>query len=385
MTGYFDKMYRNVFAECGYAEAVIEKRIRDDFHTIFFGSDDMRIYHETEDMGYMVDTGNNDVRTEGMSYGMMIAVQMGEKELFDRLWRWTAKYMWLSQGENKGYFGWSASTDGVLNSHGPAPDGEEYFAMALLFASNRWGDGEGVLEYSKHAKSILHACVHKGEDGIGHPMFDPETKLIRFIPNCDFSDPSYHCPHFYELFALWGNIEDKEFFTQAAEASRAYLRKACHPITGLAAEYATYEGLPYNLNNHDLFYSDAYRVAANIALDYAWFGKDPWQVQQANNIQRFFAETVKGNEHLIYAIDGTPVTDMEKLVRQVDGTPTEVLHPLGLLATNAQASLAADGAYRLQFAERLWNSSPRTGNRRYYDNLLYMFAMLALSGKYRIY
>lgn len=36
---------------------------------------------------------------------------------------------------------------------GTAPDGEEYFAMALFLASGRWGDGEGVYEYSRHARS----------------------------------------------------------------------------------------------------------------------------------------------------------------------------------------------------------------------------------------
>lgn len=36
-----------------------------------------------DDKGYMVDTCNTDVRTEGMSYGMMMAVQMDKEEEFD--------------------------------------------------------------------------------------------------------------------------------------------------------------------------------------------------------------------------------------------------------------------------------------------------------------
>lgn len=38
-------------------------------------------------MGYIEDILNNDVRTEGMSYGMMIAVQLDKKTEFDRLWK----------------------------------------------------------------------------------------------------------------------------------------------------------------------------------------------------------------------------------------------------------------------------------------------------------
>jgi len=82
-------------------------------------------------------------------------------------------------------------------SEGAAPDGEEYFTMALFFASHRWGDGEGIYNYSKEACTILRDCIHKGEQpGTGHPMWDPGTKLIKFVANCNFTDASYHLPHF---------------------------------------------------------------------------------------------------------------------------------------------------------------------------------------------
>ena len=100
--------------------------------------EDERIYHPVEDdMGYLTDTGNNDVRTEGMSYGMMMCVQMDRKEEFDRLWKWARTYMYMEEGENKGYFAWSCRTNGEKNAFGPAPDGEEFFAMSLFFASHR--------------------------------------------------------------------------------------------------------------------------------------------------------------------------------------------------------------------------------------------------------
>ena len=374
--------YSNLFTEYGYSEAEVQQRLNSTFNTLFFGSEDQRIYHETgEDMGHLVDTGNMDVRTEGQSYGMMIAVQMNRKDIFDRIWKWTRTFMYLDKGNYRGYFGWSAQPDGKRNSDGPAPDGEEFFAMALLFAGRRWGDGEGIFNYSHEAKSILHEMVHKKRD----PMFDPQTKLIRFIPNCNFTDPSYHLPHFYELFALWGNPEDAEFFRDAARLSREHLRKACHPETGLSSEYAEYDGTPHNRANHNLFYSDAYRTGANIALDYEWFAADEWQCSQADNIQKFFAETVKGSENVVYHIDGTPVTDKNELVHEVDGTPVGVLHPIGLLATLAQSSLASKGKYKENFVRKLWEQPLRTGNRRYYDNLLYFFALLALSGNYRIW
>lgn len=378
--------YPNLFADLGYSQPQIDQRMQHTFDTLFFGAQDQRLFHPAgEDMGYIVDTGNNDVRTEGMSYGMMAAVQMDRKDVFDRLWAWVMQHMYIQHGPNKGYFAWSVSPNGRRNSCGPAPDGEEFFAMALLFAANCWGSSEGLYDYLHHARKLLHMCVHKGEDGNGIAIFNPDSKMIRFAPGLPFTNPSYHLPHFYELFARWGNPQDKSFFQQAAQISRSYLQKACHPVTGLAAEYADEDGTPHNLKNHHNFYSDAYRVAGNIALDWVWFAADPWQQQCADNIQRFFCETANGKEDLVYHIDGTPVTDPAELVCEVDGTPMGVLHPVGLLATNAMASLAAKGAHRLPLVQRFWDTPLRTGPRRYYDNLLYLFAMLALSGNYRIH
>jgi oligosaccharide reducing-end xylanase len=153
-----------------------------------------------------------------MSYGMMMAVQMNDKDVFDRLWRWSLKYMHHDSGKYEDYFAWSCNLDGTRRAEGPAPDGEEYYAMALFFASNRWGDGQPPLDYSAQARIILRACLHKGELS----MWDKETKLIKFIPETPFTDPSYHLPHFYELFALRADEEDRAFWKEAAISSRAF-------------------------------------------------------------------------------------------------------------------------------------------------------------------
>ncbi len=377
-----EKKYRNIFLEAGYAAEEIEIRLRDSFQTIFYGPD--RFYFEVgDDMGYLTDTGNHDVRTEGMSYGMMMCVQMDRKEEFDRIWKWTRTYMYMDRGYHKGYFAWSVNTEGKPNAYGPAPDGEEYFAMALLFASHRWGDGDGIFNYSEQAKEILHTVLHQEDDGRGRNMWDLNNHLIRFIPEKDYTDPSYHLPHFYELFSLWANEEDRGFWEKAAEASREYLKKACHPVTGLCAEYSTFDGVPYDgeqeiYGRHDWYYSDAYRTIAAIGLDHEWFGEErcyDWQTRTAENLQRFFCETVKDQPDAVYSLDGKILKD-------------KALHPVAIIATNAQASLAIPGPLNgnaLACVRKFWETPLRTGERRYYDNCLYFFALLALSGNYRIY
>ena len=380
--------YRNLLAEAGISETEIENRIREAVQ-IFFYDENERIYHEAgEDMGYLVDTGNIDARTEGMSYGMMMCVQLDMQEEFDRIWKWAKTYMFMDEGENEGYFAWSCGLDGTKNAYGPAPDGEEFFAMALFFAAHRWGNKKGIFDYEKEAKTILKACLHKGENGRpGCPMWNHDNHQILFVPGSGHTDPSYHLPHFYELFAKWADEEDRPFWKEAVKASREYLVKACHPETGLCSEYAHFDGTPVSEDlpwgNFGDFFSDAYRTAANIGLDAEWFGEERENAAKLSDIpmrmMKFFGSDLEA-VRCAYHIDGGA---MER----------PVLHPLGLLSTMAQSALCVPYSEKegsdFEIAKKWvlwwWNQPMRKGVRRYYDNCLYLFALLSLSGNYRIY
>ena len=167
---YYTGKYRNRFAEIGIPEEEIEKRKNEIFETIFHGPEGEKFYFEFgDDMAFMEDTGNIDARTEGMSYGRMMCVQMNKQDEFNRLWRWAKKYMYLTEGREAGYFAWSVSPEGVKNADGAAPDGEEFFITALFMASNRWGDGEGILNYRAEAEKLLDDCINKEKRGEGRP------------------------------------------------------------------------------------------------------------------------------------------------------------------------------------------------------------------------
>lgn len=372
--------YRNVLKEAGIDPAQVEKRLLEIRQYFFYGKEEERVYYPVgDDMAYIMDTGNRDVRTEGMSYGMMLCVQLDMRGEFDRLWKWVKTYMWMPDGENEGYFAWSCAVDGTKNADSPAPDGEEFFALALFFASHRWGDGKGIYHYSYEAKEILRACLHKGENGRpGTAMWNKDNYQILFVPGADFTDPSYHLPHFYELFALWAYEEDRAFWERAAFESRRYLVKACHARTGFSAEYAEFDGspmrrkMPWTDDRHDWFFSDSYRTAANIGLDYEWFGKDAGQCSVARAVQEFLLEDGRRNTYHIYEVDGSIAGE-------------SVLHPVAIPATVAMSVLAASTDCSREWIEIFWKLPMRTGDRRYYDNCLYFFAFLALSGNYRIW
>ncbi len=365
------RIYPNMFARIGISDEAVEERLLAAFNTLFFDPDE-KIYRDVDaDSGCMVDTGNMDARTEGMSYGMMMCVQMDRKDLFDRLWQFSMRYMHLPEGPNAGYFAWSTDLTGKHNAEGPAPDGEEYFAMALLLASFRWGDGSGIFAYSEMARDILRHCVRQPAmvPG-GRAMWDEHNHLIRFVPQVDFSDPSYHLPHFYEMFARCADPEDRDFWRKAAAASREYLVQSAHPQTGMSSEYAAYDGSPILMFGKNFsYYSDAYRVAMNIALDTLWCGKRPELAEIVTRLQNF--------------LHGIP---QEKYVAwQIDGTPTDepAMHPVAITAVLAAASIASDSPWAEEYLRQFWQTPLRKGSRRYYDNCLWFFSLLMLGGYYR--
>ena len=87
---YYSNKYDNLFISLlDKKDSAIKAKIDSAFKQLFYGNDyTQRVYYPVkDDMAYIEDTGNKDVRTEGMSYGMMIAVQLNKKTEFDRLWK----------------------------------------------------------------------------------------------------------------------------------------------------------------------------------------------------------------------------------------------------------------------------------------------------------
>ena len=203
-------------------------------------------------------------------------------------------------------------------------------------------------------------------------MWEPANKYIRFVPGMKISDPSYHLPHFYELFALKTDEEDRPFWKRAAEASRQYIARSAHPETGLSPEYADYDGKTVLLFGKPwVYYSDAYRVAENIALDRIWFGGKPELDAVETRLQDFFAKQDMDNLKA-YELDGTPQRE-------------PAMHPTAIKAVLGAASIASSSPARERFLKEFAELPLRRGVRRYYDNCLYFFCLLMLTGNYRIY
>jgi oligosaccharide reducing-end xylanase len=432
---YKTKTYRDLFAEQGHPAAEVRSKIERAFQQLFHGDgQEERIYFETGSnangpLAYILDWANNDARTEGMSYGMMIAVQLNKKREFDALWNWANTYMLITDRKNPsvGYFAWSMSTDGTPRSTGAAPDGEEYFVMALYFAAHRWGNGHGIYNYQAEADTLLRRMRHhpvlaeaspfrihpedppfipphhpwpspnnkaraqeaagKGETvpafhtysetprlvEIG-PMVDEEHFMIRFVPNVDFgfTDASYHLPAFYELWARWGPAEDRSFWAKAADVSRDLFWKITGPETGLTPDRNNFDETQIVGRNGTPtpFGYDSWRSVSNWSVDYSWWRKDPNETVLSDRIQKF--------------LDRQGVSTFSDRY-ELDGKTLSVRHSTGMLATSAVGSLAAtSGPTSKAFIEELWNTPVPAGEQRYYDGMLYLMSMMHCGGMFRI-
>lgn len=374
---YFTGVYKNLFTEVlGKSEAEVQSKIEGLWSHFFTAGSSTSVYYEDgSDRAYIYDTGNQDVRTEGMSYGMMICVQLNHQTEFNKLWRWAKKYMQYQSGDWEGYFAWQCGTDGTVKGTSCAPDGEEYFITALLFAANRWGS-DGEINYNDEAQNILSKIMNKSGNGGVYNMFDASTHLVTFVPyysSAQFSDPSYNLPAFLELWARWSDTNNS-FWAQAALSARTLLQNSCHSTSGLFPDYCTFAGQPTqpSFAGYDTkqYKYDAIRCAMNVGMDFNWFRSDSAaQVAMMTRLCTFFQND--GYTHGYFDWDGSNAT----------GSYSE-----GIAGANGVGCFAlADASLAKTNLQKLWNMSAPTGQWRYYNGMVYFLSMLHVSGNFKIY
>jgi oligosaccharide reducing-end xylanase len=329
--------YANLFVTVsGKTQAESDQKVATAWSTLFNPSGSGTIYFNGPgaDESYVKDIFNNDVRSEGMSYGMIAAVQLDHQTEFDRLWTWVKNHMANGTGEIR----WSCSDSGSGCARGGAPDGEEYMATALIFASHRWGDSTGPakIAYSTEAKWVL--------DLVRTKYFNAQYHLVKFVSSSNNVDPSYVLPAFYEVWACF-DTANAAFWKEAATAGRAYMQKVVdsNGVCPYQASFTATNPQPAN--------ADSLRCVVNLMMDWHLFGKDPWQ--KDTYAPMFGAYSSSRN----------------------NGAAT--------IGCNATLGFALPASSGKPFVDKLWSTAVPSGN--YWDGVLYMLGMLHVSGNFRIW
>ena len=206
-----------------------------------------------------VENGNDTV-SEGIAYGMMIAVYMGDQTPFDQLWRYALRFM-----DGKGLMNWHIRADGSGPAEsGSASDADEDMAWALVMADKQWG-GKGTLQdtYLNYGKGLIQKIWQNDIDHGRGEMLKPGDNWMENKTN-----PSYFAPAYYRVFAKvsgdtnWNKVIDSSYniINQSLTHGNA--------ANGLVPDWCSSNGSPQG----DYKY-DACRTPFRIALDACLFNE----------------------------------------------------------------------------------------------------------------
>jgi hypothetical protein len=248
----------------------------------------------------------NSTVSEGIAYGMQIAVFMDDRELFDELWKY--EQLWVN---GNGLMDWYINAAGTERlGTGGATDADEDMAWALVMADRQWG-GKGSLDkpYLEHAKTLIKAIW---DHEVDHANEDFLLAGDNWQGNLTFN-PSYFAPNEYRVFgevtsdtAGWGRVIDTGY-SILAKSLNAQSKNADN---GLAPAWCDENGAPKTPDNGGAtnYQYDSARIPFRIGLDYCWNGEARAK-DYLTKVSQFFAgvgasEIVDG-----YDLDGNPHPD----------------------------------------------------------------------------
>jgi len=313
----------------------------------------------------------NSTVSEGIAYGMIIAVMLDDQALFDGFWSYARCFL-----NQNGLMNWYIAPDGGKPlGVGGASDADEDMAWALLQADRQWG-GRGSFDeaYLSMAQRLIDAIYQTEVD---HGQW-PDL----FLPGDDWRgrdafNPSYFAPNQYRLFgeatgniAGWQRVIDRGYAvlesclnTANGNRDNGLVPAWCDSTGGPV------EAFPGAMQNYQY---DSARTPFRMAQDWA-YAQEPRARAYLQKTSAFFARI--GAEQLVdgYTLDGHPAPDP----RSPPGNPGSAVF-VGCAAAGAMHDPAyasfVDAAYaRVRTGQLLTRS-------RYYNHCWTVLSLLMLSG-----
>lgn len=313
----------------------------------------------------------NSTVSEGIAYGMLIAVMVDDQPLFDGFFRYALRFANAS-----GLMSWYIAPDGsrALDT-GAATDADEDIAWALLMADRQWG-GRGALSetYLSHAQRQV--------ERIWTFEVDHERFADMLLPGDEWRgrnvfNPSYFAPHQYRLFGeVSGNVSGWERVIERGYAIvEASLNDASgNRENGLVPAWCDDAGRPVAafpgaMTNYQY---DSARLPFRIGQDWAYHGDSRARAYLART-SAFFAGV--GAAQIVdgYTLAGAPAPDP----RAQTPNPGSAVF-VGCAAVGAMH----DEGYRafVDAAYQRVASGQLLARSRYYNHCWTVLSLLMLSG-----
>ncbi len=245
--------------------------------------------------------------SEGIGYGMLIAVYMNDQALFDDLW----KYEQLWPNDKTGLMDWYINAEGTMRlGTGPATDADEDMAFALVMADRQWG-GKGSL-----SASYIDVAKDQITKIWNNEIYQSKLLLPGNWGDWSTINISYFAPAYYRVF---DNVDTDSTHDWPAVIQTVYdtITNALNPASknqsnGLVPAWCSSDGAPnggaFGLNQPTAptnYQYDSCRTPFRIALDWCWFGTSGAR-DYTGKTSAFFGGIGAANIADGYNLDGTP-------------------------------------------------------------------------------
>ena len=208
--------------------------------------------------------GSADVRksgtegvSEGIGYGMILAVAMDDPSTFKKLYK-----SFIKRKNPRGMMKWKFEVCGAVYTENAATDGDLDIAMGLIQADRKWGG------YSTDATRLISAIKQYGTSLCsGMTILRPGDNWGGCQDTVDSRiNPSYFSPGYYLAFASYVPNQ-KTFWQGMIDDSYVLLDKYQTKMNKLFPDWGYVDG-----NVSGSYWYDACRVPWRIATHYAWSG-----------------------------------------------------------------------------------------------------------------
>lgn len=310
--------------------------------------------------------------SEGIGYGMIIAVYMNDQALFDDLWRYYNLHL-----DGNGLMHWYISADGntILGS-GAASDADQDVAWALCMAIYQWGTPTFGGTYQALAQGLITK--------IYNVFVDPTTKALWPWGGAGNTfNVSYFDPAMYRAFAQvsgnpgWLDVVDGcyDLLFASLKAANGNQTNGLVPAWSNAAGDAVpgFAGAPIH------FQYDSCRTPGRIGKDWYFFG-EPRAKQYLDLINSFYVPIGADNITDGYNLNGTERPQYDTLGGGDTGQSAAFVAP----AMMGASCDAANAAFVQTAYDNLKTNTLLIGGP-YYDQSWTVMGLLWASGNYLNY
>lgn len=243
-----------------------------------------------------------DAVSEGVGYGMLVALYSNDQKYFDLIWENAETYMWNGKG-----YDWRVDINGNRIAYGSATDAEQDIALALIFAQRLTDSLKWIPHlnptYGERAQDILNNMWN----------YQMISHLNNVAPGQnwggdDFVNPGYFAPAWYRIFQQfdksnhnWNDVIDNCYTT--INNNPGYNNGLIPDWLSPGGDYY-YGNLGYNsYGNGKYLYKDAIRIFWRLSTDYIWF-QEPQAFNFLNNSYHFILNKGGSKAANFYTMNG---------------------------------------------------------------------------------